>query len=372
MGSVFDVPALQNPDIGGTFLSALHTGQDRGLAAQERQTLSQIGGEMANGNLSGAANTAYRSGNLDAGLKISGMQDAKNSEAFAIIGKMAEAADTPEKWNEALGIWKKHFPNAPLEKFADFESGREMVLRAYGPAAQPKVMSAGSTLVDLNTGDPMYTAPAQPPKPPTLQAADKKAIYEAEDDIPVLQGTIEALDRALELNEKAFTGYTAGGRAAIGSNLPDGAVPDWISPKAGADATREFSQIMSKEAIASMSASLKGATTDFELRKFEKILSDPTTPTEIRKRTIERMKMLAERKLKINQARIDELKAGTYYQPDAPAAGQPPADEGNSLETIEGDVDPQSAIDQANEAISSGADPEAVKQRLRDMGIEVE
>ena len=104
-------------------------------------------------------------------------------------------------------------------------------------------------------------------------------------------------------------------RGKVGASLPDGLVPDFIADKKTADATREFGQLMSMEAIKSMSQTLKGATTDRELERFVDILGDPATPPNIRKSTINRMIQLVDRQRGINESRVKDLRGGDYYQP---------------------------------------------------------
>lgn len=148
-----------------------------------------------------------------------------------------------------------------------------------------------------------------------ISATDKREIFKAEDEIPALQGTIDTLNRAKELNPKTFSGLGASTRAAIGSSLPDLMVPDFVADKAGADATTEWKKLMSAEAISAMASSLKGATTDFELKKFETMLADPATPPKVREAMITRMATLAERQMQIKQDRMKNLRGGDYFKP---------------------------------------------------------
>jgi len=157
---------------------------------------------------------------------------------------------------------------------------------------------------------------------PPLTVSDRKAINSAEEEVLNLGGTVEQLDRALKLNDKTFSGAGAEARAWIGSKLPDRIVPDWIADKAGADATTEWGKIMAPVAIEKMGDTLKGATTDFELRKYVGILADPSTAPDIRKRTLEQMKTLAQRKAELSQTRLQQLRTGEYYKPGGGMTGQ--------------------------------------------------
>ena len=82
-----------------------------------------------------------------------------------------------------------------------------------------------------------------------------------------------------------------------------------------AKATQEWDKLMSSEAVQNMSKTLKGASTDFEMRKFIEQLADTSTPPEIRKNIINRLLKLSDRQRDINQTRMDQLRGGSYYKP---------------------------------------------------------
>lgn len=189
-----------------------------------------------------------------------------------------------------------------------------------------------------------------------ISAADKKTINTAEDELPNVEATIDALKIAKDLNNKTFTGYTAGVRGQLGTSGIPGA--NMILDKDAAMATREWSQVMSGEAIKTMSDTLKGATTDFELRKFEAMMADPTVPPKIRGDMIDRMIKLADKQKAIKERRINDLRGGTYYKPQggAATAADPAAD----------------PLQRARDAISRGANREAVIKRLVEAGIKPE
>lgn len=202
-------------------------------------------------------------------------------------------------------------------------------------------------------------------KPKDLTSTDRLAIQKNEQALPNLDQTISSLDRALELNDKTFTGYTAGARGAIGTKMWGG---NKLVNEEAAKATQEWQNIMSQEAIAAMSASLKGATTDFELRKFESQLADPSTPPVSRKRMIIRMKTLAEQQRKTALDMNEQIRGGSFYKPGggqsrpsqgAPAQGGAPSSGG----------DASAIIQSARDAIAKGADRNAVMKRLKDNGI---
>lgn len=145
-----------------------------------------------------------------------------------------------------------------------------------------------------------------------MSASDQKAIYAAEDDLPNLDNALTTLSRAKELNRQTYTGAGAGAKGWAGTSLPGAGL---VFDQQKAMATREFGQIMSMEAIQAMSNALKGATTNFELGEFQRLLSDPSTPPDIRERTIDRMMTLAARQRDIARSRINDLRGKSGLDP---------------------------------------------------------
>lgn len=154
-----------------------------------------------------------------------------------------------------------------------------------------------------------------------LGSADKKAIFEAEDDNAKLDSTVAALKDAKKINSQTYSGAFAGKRTALGANLPDWMVPDFIAEPKKSEIGVEWEKSMTPEAIQRMANTLKGATTDFELREFVKLLSNLTTPAKVREQVIDRMLQLSERQREINQTRMDQLRGGTYYKPQGGQSG---------------------------------------------------
>lgn len=225
------------------------------------------------------------------------------------------------------------------------------------PANWRKTASGGLEPIPGGEADPAYIQRVNEIKKPNnvLQAGDKKIITAAEDELPNLDGTLEALKIAKDLNNKTFTGITAGIRGKIGTTVPGaGALID----KDAAMATREWGQVMSGEAIKTMSDTLKGATTDFELKKFEAMMADPSVPPEIRGRMIDRMIKLAEAHRQTKMRRINDLRGGTYFKPDGGAAK--PSGQGNGADVL---------LQQAKEALAAGAPRGAVLLRLQQAGV---
>jgi hypothetical protein len=193
---------------------------------------------------------------------------------------------------------------------------RQNASRQETPAQLQVLRAAG-----INPASPEGRKALFPRTDTPISATDKKAIFEAEDAVPQLKGTIEALDRAAALNDKTFSGFGAELFGKLGTGAA-GALGNPNLASEQARATTEWSKIMGPQALETMASTLKGATTDFELRKFTEMLADPSTPADVRMNVIKRMKTLAERKMQLNESRIKDLRGGDYFKP---GGGQPAA-----------------------------------------------
>ena len=189
-----------------------------------------------------------------------------------------------------------------------------------------------------------------------LSATDKKAVMAAEDDVPRLDATIANIERAKQLNPQVFSGFGASLRGSIGTGLPDKMVPDFIADPKGSEATAEWDQVMGQEAIKNMSETLKGASTDFEMKKFISIAADTSKPPKVREAAMDRFLNLAKQERELRVRRSNELRSGGYFKPGG----------GQNAPSANAGGDPLSA---ARDAIARGADRNAVIQRLQQNGI---
>lgn len=303
--SLTSLPQLSVPQYGAPIndltpqlsqlVNNINQGQEK---AFQRQTLADIGKGIAGGTLD------Y---NQAAG-RLLAAGDRQGAMSLAMLG-MNQANQQYSHGRDAINDQFRREESARAQGNAD----RNFNLQSsrYEEPAQVKTLRAAG----IDPASPEGRKALFPRTDTPISATDKKAIFQAEDAIPAVQGTIENLNRALELNDKTFSGFGAGVRGDIASKLPSS-----IAPK-GAMETAEWSKIMGPEALTAMANTLKGATTDFELKKYMEMLGDPSTPATIRKGVIERMKRLAERKLEIDQARVNDLRGGSYFKEGGGSSG---------------------------------------------------
>jgi hypothetical protein len=201
----------------------------------------------------------------------------------------------------------------------NYEAAPETNLRARNEANAAEGQRLGLTGERLQ----YYTIHGKlPDSVGNVSASDKRAGREAIDQIPALNTTISALERARSLNNTAYSGLTAGALAAIGtSGLPGAGL---IADPKRAETSREFNQIMTGEAIAAMANTLAGVTTDAEMNRFIEILGNSSTPPAIRERTIDRMLTLARQKEAMLRDRAQLLPENERRSLAAPAGAPPP------------------------------------------------
>lgn len=148
-----------------------------------------------------------------------------------------------------------------------------------------------------------------------LTATDKKAILEADDMVAANENAIVALDQAEKLSDDANSGWFAGTRAAIGNNLPDVMVPDFVSSPDSSQATTDMDNAIVGQALTSLKAVFGGNPTEGERKILLDLQGSSSMPKAVRKQIIQRAKELAKRRLEFNRQRAAQLRGGDYYRP---------------------------------------------------------
>lgn len=225
-------------------------------------------------------------------------------EGFSHISRMAEA--------NAQRDWTRTYQGGMLD------IQRQQLNQP--PAAVQTLKSAG-----VDPTSPEGKKLLFPRTDTPISATDKKAIFSAEDDVPKLEATIANVQAAKQLNPKVYSGIGASMRGAAGAKLPDWMVPDFVASPEGGAATSEWDQLMGAEAIKMMSETLKGASTDFEMRKFLNIAADTSQPPKVRENAMNRFTDLAQKELALRRRRAEGLREGTYFKPGGGEGAPQPA-----------------------------------------------
>lgn len=248
--------------------------------------------------------------------------------------------------------------------------GQASVVYGTDPVSQRREQVKAAGLDPESPQGKVYIATGKMPREDQqpLTATDKKAIIEADDQVIAAQNVMTLLGEAEKLNPKANTGFAASSRATIGNMLPDWMVPDGVSSKASSEATTNYENIVLGQALAQLKSTFGAAPTEGERKILIDLQGSVGQPPAVRADILRRAKMLAEKRLRENEARASGLRGNTYYKPGnaaAPTAAAPTASAPAPAASSKGDV-----LKQARDAILRGAPRDAVIKRLRDAGID--
>lgn len=319
-------------------------------AQEDRNALAQIAQAFGQHGPDAAYRKAGELGQLEAATGLyTGIQDRAYKASQQDLAR--QRLDQPMS---AVGKLRSDLTSGRITS-DEYKAGMQALQSRVGGFM---TVSPGSAVIDRTTGQQVYQAPT---KAKSMTPSERKAYREDQETAINLDATIGRLDEAIALVPNAFEGAGAGARGYVGTNLPDWIVHDSIANPQQAKATSELQKILNLEAVQAMAQNLKGATTNFELQEFQRILADPTAPNDVKLRTIQRMKQLAENQLALSRQRIDEFEGGQEQQQAIPQ--QSGVGTGNT-------ADEQQAINGAIDAINRGADPALVRQRLEQFGID--
>ena len=339
---------MVRPEVRQLAMAEIQTERARALAEAERARV-----QAQNEAAADALKLDRRLANTPAAVSAQAGQMLNNEPA-----KIAANVAAREAEGRRLGLQGSALQNFALTGQMPVSSQDNLDAQV---AARKKVAEQSG----LKPGDPRYEAyvltgnmPRQNDQP--LSVTDRKIIVDAEDSVINFDNTISVLARAKELNPKAYSGLGAGLAGKIGTSGLPGA--NLAFDQERAKASREFNQLMSGQAIEQMAQTLKGATTEFELKQFVEILGDPSTPPDIRGRTIDRMMTLAQRQRDLAISRAKDLRNRDYFNPEG-KRGQPSAQTNTPDQS-------SAALQNARKAIADGAPRQAVIDRLRQAGID--
>jgi hypothetical protein len=225
-------------------------------------------------------------------------------------------------------------PDSDTRPYMMTEAGPSLIGGAgqtINVGATPATRAADITAAGGDPTDPKWqtyiaTGQGTPGKAGGVMPSDRRDMRKAEDELPGLTSTIGALKQARDLNKTAYEGFGAGLAGKIGTEF-EGWIPDRMQDPKTAQATEQMMQILSQGAVEQMAATLAGATTEGELKRFVDILANPNTSRSLREQTITRMINLAEQQAALRKDRIAEIREQGGMDPpkDSGAGG---ADEG--------------------------------------------
>lgn len=200
------------------------------------------------------------------------------------------------------------------------EEGRNFVLSGDLPARGNNDFAnrqQAASQFGLQPDDPAYRSYVLTGKMPRedqapLTATDKKAILEADEMVQTADTALPLLERALEINDSAYSGPLASTRGYISGTLGSDA----------GQATLEYDNLVQQQALATLKATFGAAPTEGERKILLDIAGSSNQPPEIRKGILERAKQAVQRRQQFYRDRAGEMRGGSFYKPGGGVTGQ--------------------------------------------------
>lgn len=206
---------------------------------------------------------------------------------------------------------KREFQEKMFER--EQQSRKDMAKFAAGlrPAPQAQIIQTDSGPMRLvgNAAMPIVGPDGKPvtaPKKGTagLSATAQKELFEADDAVQNGMGAVSSLQKAMELNNKAYSGVGASARATLRSNLP--------GSSEGADATIAMENIIKDQALTSMKSIFGGNPTEGERAILLDLQASASKTPKQREEILGRAMQAAQRRLDFNKQKADSLRGGSY------------------------------------------------------------
>lgn len=173
------------------------------------------------------------------------------------------------------------------------------------------VTAAGQPVTQF---DPKETKPEKPRAP---SSTEMRQIIQTEDIVNNRLAAIRSVQEALGLNQQAYEGSLAGGRAAL-ARLFSSDDPAYV-------ATEQLEQLVKSGALADLKATFGGNPTEGERKALLDLQANITKPRAVREKFLRRLLSEMQIGLSNQTKRLEDLKTGKYGQYQQPSAAPAPA-----------------------------------------------
>ena len=298
----------------------------------------------------GSALNAF--GDAALGYSLAGKEDKAQKDYSSKLSQMLSGAKTPEDMTQTLigsgdeglrnmGVQSKIQEAQAQRKAAAPLRGKERFLvtpngvmdvetnqivpgtaKEVQPK-QPKIHEVNGRLIQEQPDGTLKPVYESPQKPTQLTAADRKEIIESDQAAQAGKSAVIGLKKAIDLNDKAYSGPLAETRGYIAS----------LFGSEGGKATEDVGNIITSQALDQLKAVFGGMPTEGERNILLQIQGSTNQAPAVRKGIWDRAIDMAERRIDFNERQSGAIRSGDYYQPGyspvtpdaAPAQTQPPA-----------------------------------------------
>lgn len=268
--------------------------------------------------------TAYnrqRQGTMDAlsaesqGLTIQGKREELQQNAVKKIGAIAQVIQSQADPTKKAQMWQRFLSSDPsfgpdLQAMgvdpSDVEAGTRMLIaQAGGGVETSRPIEVGGNLVQKQPDGSYKSVYTAPTKARNLSVNEQKEVFEADEGVQAGNNVVNSLTKALELNDKAYSGLAAGTRGYLGS----------IVGAEGGTATEDLTNLVTSQVLENLKATFGGAPTEGERQILLDVQGSVSKTPEVRKRVYERAIQAANRRIEFNKQKATALRSGEYFQP---------------------------------------------------------
>lgn len=235
----------------------------------------------------------------------------KTNEIDQLLEKINDPAVSPS--NKAVYKQRLNKLNyIPAEARADRDSDK--------PQSTPGKIAKDE---GLTPGTPEYQARVKAltgeGKGVNLSATEQKELFEAEDIVNASQAVILNLNKAIEINPKAYSGFAAGARRSIARNIPG------VGDSEGVTATTDLESLVGQNSLDQMKVIFGGNPTEGERKILLDLAGSINLGENERAAIWKRAATAAARRLKLNQTKMENIRKGAYGKitPEEKADGGP-------------------------------------------------
>lgn len=258
-------------------------------------------------------------------MKLTEARDELQTKFAQRIGSIAQTIAGEADPARKAAMWQRFVAADPrilanLQKYGvdprDADAGtRYLIAEARGLQSGQGLteVSPGATLYDPRTNQAVYTAPTAK-RTGILSATEQKEVLEADEGIQAATNVKNALDTALQLNEKAYSGPGAQTRGYLTS----------LYGSESGVATEELQNVVLQQVLDNLKATFGSTPTEGERQILIEVQGSVNKAPEVRKRILENARAAADRRLQFNQGKATAIRSGEYFQPGY-SASQPQA-----------------------------------------------
>src|SRR3990167_2299289 len=102
------LPQMELLDI-APVLRSYQAGSEQGQKDEQQNLLRRVGQTAATQGFDAASKTALAGGDVSTGMQLSKLSLDRQLGMYDFLGRAAIAADSPEKWQQYIGILSKQF-----------------------------------------------------------------------------------------------------------------------------------------------------------------------------------------------------------------------------------------------------------------------